>query len=380
MVALVPASSEEHLAVVKATAPKYFKGVSDLTFRRRLWMAMLQRYGMIEANANSFSCTWTVEAMQPEVRQYGDSGDLDFNEHDALQQLTTNVRGYTATDRMTVKQRLMNSGATQIDDQYKNKSKRLAKRIRQVLCGELYVDGGASGNTNRLEGIKTFGGDDGNTVAGDKIAAPSDTYGGKSTALGSAGGSWTSDLETDDFPNATLANDWPFGQGDSEYDYVSPLLVNWSSTSWPSGSAKWVDNCEDVMRFARITQTSRGAKGDDQRVPFMHMLSPNLYGDFLTFYSARNRQAVPHPEAANLGFGDTMNFEGDMVHYEYDTPANEGFGISPVMMELFHLGDQLINSIGPEWAITKMGYLFLAFVFGNGRYQPKFFSFYKNYA
>lgn len=378
MANLVPQTTNESAVVASATAPKYFKGASDQTFRRRLWLAMLQRYGVVESNANSFSCTWAVEYSQPEVRQYGDSGDLEFNEHDALQQLTVDVRGYTATDRLTLKQREMNSGATQIDDLYKNKSIRLAKRVRQVLCDELYIDGNASGNTNRFMGAKTFLEDDGNTVTADKVAKPSDSYAGQNTAPATNGGTWSSDLGTS--PNATLATDWPLGQGDVEYDWLSPLLVNITSTSWPSGSAKWIDNCEDAMRFARITQTSRGAKGDDQRTPFMHMLAPDLYADFLTFYSSRNRQIVPHSEADNLGFTDTMNFEGDMVHYEYSTPAGEGYGISPTMMELFHLGPQLMNPVGPEWAITKAGYLYLVWVFGNLRFSPKFFTKYEGYA
>lgn len=373
---VLPLSSDEHLALVKSTAPLYLKKASDLTMRRRLWMSLLKRYGGIEKNANSHSLVWNVEYSQPEVRQYSDAGDLEFNEHDALQQLTVDVRGYTATDRVTEKQKLMNAGSQQIDDIYKNKTDRLLKRVNQVLCGELYIDGNLSANANRFLGINSFLGDDGATVAADRIARPSDTYAGRSTAPGNDGGSWSSGGTV---YNATMANEFPFGTGDTEYDYLMPLLVNTTSTSWRSG-ATFRDNCEELLRFARIAQVNRGAKAEDQSVPFVHMLSAELYADFLNFYASRNRQTVPHAEAANLGFGDTMNFEGDMVHYEYDCPSGEGYGIVPSMMELFHVGDQLINSRGPEWAISKMAYLYLIYVFGNLRFQPKFFSKYKAYA
>jgi hypothetical protein len=280
---------------------------------------------------------------------------------------------------LTEKQKQMNAGATQIDDLYHNKTKRLVKRLRQVLCSELYTDGNASGNGNRFQGIESFMGDDGATVAGDRVAAPSDSYAGRSTAPGTDGGSWSNTTGAQEY-NAQLANDFPFGQGDSEYDYVTPLLVNYSSTQWTSGSTAFIDNCEEVLRFARIAQMHRGAKNEDRSMPFIHMLSSDMYADFLNFYAARNRQIVPHKSSTDLGFEDTMNFEGDAVHYEYDCPAGVGYGIVPGMMELFHLGNKLINEVGPEWAITKMGYLYLNYVFGNLRFQPKFFTKYKAYA
>lgn len=379
MAAIVPSSVDEHLAVVKATAPKYFKGVSDLTFRRRLWLAMIQKYGRVEYNASSHSCVWTVEYSQPIVRQYGDSGDLEFNQHDALQQMTVDVRGYTATDRFTLKQKLMNSGPEVISNEYKAKSMRLSKRMRQTLCRELYIDGNASNNGNRLMGIETFMGDDGNTVVGDKVAKPSDTYAGLSTAPGTYGGNWSTDLATS--PNATLATDWPYGRGDSEYDYLSPLLLNYGSTSWPSQSSGWSNNCAQVMRFSRITQTSRGAMDENGSSPYMHMLAADLYNDFLEYYEAKNRIIVPHKASDDLGFGShTMNFEGDAVHHEFDATPGVGYGIVPSMMEMFVMHGQLIESIGPEWATEKLGYLYLCYMFGNLRFQPKFFAKYKNYA
>lgn len=380
MADVVPTSVDEHLAVVKATAPRYFKRVSDLTFRKRLWLAYLQKYGRIEYNATSHSCVWDVEYSQPTVRQYGDSGDLEFNEHDALQQLTVDVRGYTASDRLTEKQKLMNSGPEQIDNLYKNKSDRLTKRIQQVLCGELYVDGYAANNGNRLIGIESFLGDDGNTVVADKVAAPDDSYGGLDTDLQAYGGNWSTDLGSGNFPNATIATDWPFGKGDSEYDYLSPLLLNYGSTSWASGASGWENNCESVMRFSRITQTSRGAMDENAQAPYLNMLSSQLFFKTQEYFSAKYRGFLPHKESENLGFGDTMNFEGSAVVHEFDCPADTGYGIVPTMMEMFCLTPQLYGFKGPEWAIEKMGYLYLTYVFANLRHQPKFFSKYSNYA
>lgn len=375
MASVVPTSSNEHVAVVKATAPKYFKEASDLTFRRRLWLAMIEKYGQVEYNASSYSTVWDVEYSQPTVRQYGDAGDQEFVQHDALLQLHVDVRGYTVTDRLTKKQELMNKGQEQIYNLYKKKSENLLKALTDKFCGELYVDGNASGNENRLLGIQSFLGDDGATVAADIVARCSDTYAGQSTTQQAQGGNWSTNRATS--PNATIATDWPFGSGDTEYDCLSPLLVNYSSTSWSSGQTAWSDNCEEVLRFARIVMA---AKNGDERVPFLHMLDSSLYNDFLNFYSARNRIIVPHKESEDLGFGNVMQFEGAAVHFEFDVPADTGFGITPNQMELFSLQPQLFVPDGPEWSITKKGWLYEAGFFGNMRFQPKYFAKYSAFA
>jgi hypothetical protein len=115
-------------------------------------------------------------------------------------------------------------------------------------------------------------------------------------------------------------------------------------------------------------------------MPYMHMLSTDLYTDFLTFYSSRQRQIVPHSEADNLGFSNTMNFEGDMVHYESETPVGVGYGMAPSQMDMFCLFPQLIKVSGPDWSNIKAAYLYYARTWGNLRFQPKYFSRYASYA
>lgn len=375
MAAVLPTSTVEQAIISKATAPRYYKLASDLTYRRRLWLAMLQEYGLIEYNSDSYACVWNAEYSQPDVKQYGDAGGLEFNEHDALTQFTIDVRGYVATNRLTLKKELMNKGPSQLDNLKNNIPIRLVKRLRQVLFAELYVDGNAANNNNRFHGIGSFDGV-GTVVAADKVAQCSDSYAGQSTAQ-AQGGQWSTNLATP--PNATLATDWPLGSGSSEYDFSSPLLVNYSSTSWKSSGTTWYDNCEEAMRFARIAQVSRGAKADDSRVPYMHLLSADLYADFLEHWSASQRIIVPHNDASRLGFADTMNFEGDIVHYESDCPAGTGYGIAPSQMEMFILGPQLIQELN-EFSLQSFGTNYAAFTFGNLRFQPKFFTKYAAYA
>jgi hypothetical protein len=371
---VLPTSSDEYLELVRANAPKYFQGESDLTFRSRIWMALMEKYGVIDYGVDtSYACVWDVIYRLPEVSTFGDSGDINFDEHSALQQLTVNVRGYKATDRLPKKQYLLNRGSTRISNLYKGKSERLLKSMRHNLCSEIYTDGYATGNTHRLIGLESFLGS-GTVAAGDRVAKTDDSYGGLTTDLGDYGGTWSDSGVAASQYNATLSNDWPYGQGSPEYDFISPLLVNYSSTAWPSGSTSFIDNCEDVLRFAILAQRHRGAI-EGSGTPLVNLMGTRLYNDVLTYYSARNVQHIPVPDAVQLGFPETINFEGAWLTHDYDCGANVGYIIQPDMMELFTPQSQLFEVEGPEWSTPDQAFLYIVSMFGNMRFSsPKFFG------
>lgn len=367
----------EWTGVISATAPKYIKGATDQTIRKRLVLALLREYGMIKMNESSYQYTWQMEYSQPAVRQYGDAGDQTFSAHDALKQATLDWRGYTVTDRMTKKQELMNKGIHALVNLYDSKIKRMTKSITDKFGGEIYIDGNASGNENRLHGLESFLADDGNTAAGDRLAKPSDTYAGLSTVPGTYGGNWTSALGTGNYPNATLATDWPFGTGDTEYDFNSPKLVNWSSTAWNAGGTTFEETCERALRQTTIWLTTSG--GTEGR-PTCYILSSDLFGDFQNFQAARNRIMVPHKEAQDLGFADALNFDGTIIKYEYDCPPGTGYGLNLHEMELSSLDSTLFRPDGPEWDIESKSWLFEVGFFGNMKFGPKHFAKLDNYA
>lgn len=367
----------EGIIAVKNTAPKYLKGAADQTIRGRFWLSYLQKEGRIMLGERSGTVQyWNVKARQPEVRANGDAGQQTFAEFDAYEQLNVNVRGYVATDRLTLKKELMNRDPLAIVDLYGTKIDDLLKSLRDSFGAELYVDGYATGNENRLIGINSFTGyDSNNTVAADIVAKPSDTYGGKSTALGNLGGSWSSDRATS--PNANVAKDWPYGNGSSEYDYITPKLINWSSTGWGTNATDFKTNGPLVMRRAKTWCKSTG--GNDM-APMCFLLGPDLYDDFLDGLSDRFRQLVEHKSGSDLGFADVINFEGAAVKHEFDCDATEGYGINVQEMSLFSIHDDFFYSYGPEWDTQSLSYLYLVGFFGNLRFNPKHFAKLDNYA
>jgi len=362
--------ADEWIGIIHTTRPKYLKGASDLTIRNRLLLSMLRQKGRIETNASGDECKWQVEHSQPAVNSYADGGLIDFSNHDAFRQLSIDWRGYVATDTLSKKQNAMNAGDEQLINLFQTKSNRLSKSLRDNFCAELYKDGEATGRENSVHGLETFM-DTGTTVAADRIAQPSDSYGlgAMSTALGNQGGSWTSNLST--YPNANAATDWPDGSGDSEYDYLSPKILNWSSTNWDSGgSTDWETNCWRVIGQAITWLTSTGGQDGS---PDICVLAPNLFQEYKNKHESIRRVTIPHKTAQDLGFaGNTLNQDGVAIQPDFDCPANTGYMINLDTVTLSSLMPELFWMEGPDKdARTLWSWLWGVGFFGNAKYQPK---------
>lgn len=367
----------EHTQVLKATAKTYIRGAADATIRKRLFLALMERYGTLLYNQDGYDINWNVMNSEPELQTFSDSDVITYQNHNAYTQASLDWRGYKLTDLISLKQTLMNRGEAQIVNLMDQKLKNLVETARKKLNGELYVDGNATGNGSRFHGINSFTGA-GSCAATDLVAKCNDSYAGLSTVQAAVGGVWTTDLGSGNYPNATLASDWPDGSGDPEYDYWSPKLVNWSSSAWPSGDVTWLANCIDVLRAIGIwCHCTVG----DENSPMWHMMSAKLFREFKQAYDPALRVSVPHKESQDLGFGDTLNFEGMGLKYEVDCPANEVYSITPAAMEARFLTDSLFTSgESPFFDVDQQQYKFLVYSFGNMRFNPRYFAKSKNYA
>lgn len=364
----------EWAGVVNDTAPQYMKGAADNVMRERLLLALFKKYGRIEYNQGSYQRTWDVEFSQPNIEAYGDAGHITYERHDRLRQFTLDWRGYIATDLMTEKERLMNKGDVAIVNRYAEIIPALTRQITDRFAAEMYVDGSATGNGNRIHGFESALGA-GTVLVGDRVAQPSDTYAGRSTALAAEGGTWSATLST--YPNSTIATDWPDGSGDPEYDYNAPKLVNWSSTAWGTGATTFEDNCERVLRQATIWSTRTGGKSGR---PTLYLLASELFYAYQNHQEAKQRIWVPHKEAQDLGFGDVLNQDGVMIQHDFDVPARTGYGLNVHQMSLASLAEQLFSTKGPTEDMKQMAFLFAVGFFGNMSLNVKFMNKLYNYA
>ena len=364
----------ENSQLLIATAKKYVKGAADLTRRNRLWLAMLESQGLLAFNAEGYDLNDVVEFSQPEMTTFGDNDDVTYANHSAYKSRTTDVRGYKMTDMLSLKQFLMNRGELQIVALYDRKSKNLEKAFRDKFSKELYVDGNATGNDQRFHGINSFMGA-GACAAGDIVAKCDDEYLGLYTAQGYYGGTWSTDLAAADRPNATLATDWPDGNGTTEYDFYSPKLVNASSTAWPSGSTKWQDNAPDILTSIGIWCHSTLGDGE---FGMLHMMGTHYFQGLARSQSPKLRAMVPYT-GADLGINvkNAFVYDGSIIKYEFDCPADECYSLTPSAMEGFFLQDSLytLESFKEQ---NQQTYNMILYSFGNFRWMPKYFA--KTYA
>ena len=287
---------------------------------------MLRKRGRIVYNASGTECRWQVEFSQPAVSAYGDGGVVDFSNHDAYRQLGIDWRGYVATDTMSKKQQAMNMGDEALVKVFQNKQNNLMKSIRNTFAGELYRDGSATGRENNIHGLETFMGA-GTVTAADRIAAPSAVYGQTqlSTVPGQYGGDWSSNLAVPN--NASLETDWPDGQGSSEYDFLSPKLINWSSSSWGTGAQTWEAN---AWRVISQTITWMTLTGGDDGMPTLIPMGGDMFQGYKNAQETKTRIVVPHKESQDLGFGQVLNQDGVGLYSDFDCPAQTGVQPQPV--------------------------------------------------
>lgn len=365
------------LGIINSTKPNYMKGASDLTIRRRLFLAMLRKKGRITYNHNGTHNYWQVEFSQPTMHQHGDGSMIDFANHDAYRQLSNTWAGYQASDSITMMQREMNKGDAALINLFKTKQSKLMKRLQTGLAGEMYRDGGGTGRELAIQGAETFLTERTTPGAADRIAEPGDTYGGLNTNLADQGGSWSAGLTTS--PNATLANDWPDGQGDTEYDYLAPKLVNWSSTGWNTGATDWETNC---WRVIGQTITWLTLVGGDDGMPEICVLAGNLFQGYKNHEETVRRINIPHKTANDLGFqGNVLNQDGTAISADFDCPANTGYMFNTSTIEIASLMPELFWMKGPD-EDPRTGYstLWASGFYGQCRWNPKYVAKLKNYA
>ncbi|SFH97016.1 phage major capsid protein [Planctomicrobium piriforme] len=361
--------SQEWIGVINTTRPRFIKGFVDETIRSRLLLSMLRAKGRIEMNCSGETCKWQVKYSKPPVEAYGDGGVLDFANHDAYRRLEHDWRGYVATDALSMKQNAMNAGDEQLINLFQSKTNNLKESVQENFSAELFKDGEATGRENAVHGLETFLGA-GTVTAADRIAAPSDTYGLSqlSTVAGNYGGGWSNGLTTS--PNASLATDWPDGQGDPEYDFMMPKLINWSANSWGTGSTLWEDNCWRVISQAITWLTTTG--GPDG-MPDICLLGSNLFQGYKNHEEAIRRISIPHKAASDLGFaGNVLNQDGCAISADFDCPANTGYLLNVSQITLRSLMPELFWMKGPdEDARTAWSFLWGVGFWGNVCYRPK---------
>ena len=366
-------ASQEFNRVLQSTIAEYMLGAEDLTIRNRKFLALLKAKGRITFNHSGTELNWGIRYKMRQLAGYADGDTIAFARSDTFKRANLPWRGYTLYDLVTKKEKLMNRGKPALIKYVSELVENMMEDFTQQFHRQLYIDGNASGNSKFIHGFDSFCSTFNNNV-GNFVATPNNTYASLSTNPGTYGGSWT--------------GTWPSGFGDPEYDFWSPIIVDYTNTGWPETTKTWPNTCHDALRYGIIKcKRNDSIKGMIDVV----MLDQELYRQWLPVLDNKERVIVnpgtgsdtgtgkgARPTLRNLGFGDVQNFEGAEVTWEFNVPVDannnsQGYGFNMDEMELCSLQDKLFVSEGPYYDEATLSDRFAIHMFGNMKYNPRYF-------
>jgi len=360
------ANATDWARVIQTTIQNYLRETEQTTFRRFKVFAMLEGSGNVVMNASGLNLNWQVRYRNQPVS--GNNGETPrvFARQNLFQTATLPYRGYQVTDSIYRREMLENRGQAALINVAGGMATRLEESMSQHLSKEIYIDGYKAGNELRFMGLESIFAIDGTVSivdgtkrvanADDPFGWPADNYAGLSTGLGATAGS-------------QLEGSWPNGVADPEYDYWSPIVVNYTSkyfkgkNSAGADSFTWDDQCVQAVREG-IQQAKRNDTKESQID--MVVLDRKLYITYMNKLDSKERALISSNTGLKLyGFKDSFIQDGCDVTTEYAVPAGVGYGLSIANMELYCMEGNLLTSEGPFYNEDTQAYRYVVSVLGN---------------
>jgi hypothetical protein len=234
--------------------------------------------------------------------------------------------------------------------------------MEEAFSEELYVNGYLAANAKRFHGIESIFGytNTGFNVA-QYVLAASQTYAGINTQLNAYGGTWS--------------GTWPTGRGTTEYDFWTPLIVNYGSTSFTaSPNNDWAHSGHDAMRYAIIK--SRRNKSVNGQLDVL-MIDDEMFRQYLGVLDTKERIIVQRnaqqSTLVKLGFSDVVNLDGTDISWEYGSPAQRRLRLELLRVrDPQPLQEQLFEPDGPDYDIGTRSWPLRDRRLGNIVINPKF--------
>lgn len=342
-------SNTDFARSIQTTLAQHIRDEEQAWMRSFAMGALLESQGRIIYNQSGRGFDWPVRYKGHSLEANNGTTTRNFAPVNLWKNAFLEYRGYQVTDSYTEKEFRENQAEEALIRLADNFISRMEESVKQRLAAEFFVDGNATGNTDRWHGLESFFGGSQTVTAGtagatgrsanaaDIALYPSDTYAGLSTILGNYGGSGDSAL------------DWPQGQADPEFDFWSPVVLNYTSTHalFPSSTNTWAGQADEVMRYGIIT-TQRNSMANGQLSNIL--LERNLYHNVLNLIDGKEQINVNRNEPNGLtalGFKNVVVFDGVEISWDVAVPATVGYGFNPANMELRCMYESIFVSEGP---------------------------------
>jgi len=337
------------------TLAKHIRDVEEVMLRNFQLGALLESAGRVNFNNSGEGFDWPVQYRLHKVE--GNTGETqrNFARRNLWKTANLHYRGYQVTDSMYYREFRSNRGEEGVIKVFENFVERLETSITEGLGGEYFVDGEATGNESSWHGLESLfavtgtlneaTGETRSVNALDIVGYPTATYAGLQCELGIYGGE-----------NETTDPAWPDGIADPEYDFWTPLIVNYTSShaDMPATGLTFALQGDQAMRYAIINaQRNTSKNGQITNV----MLARDLYMDLLNLIDDRERIAISSEHSLRaLGFKNVLNFDGIEVSWEAAVPTGVGYGLNYDNIELKSMDSSLLRSEGPEYDIHSQSF------------------------
>ncbi len=355
--------ANEWQRILNTTIHEYIREEEENILRNRKVLAMLKDRGRFTYNHSGDLMDWKVRYKRAPMRVFQESDTLTFSRINRWKTAQLPWRGYAAVDAITKIEKLKNKGQEAIIKVFSQMTSNLMDDLDESFGDELYVDGNATGNTGRIHGFESYFGN-GGAAANGYVGTPSDTYAGLDTTLGAYGGAWT---------QVSSNTSWPANTGDPEYDFWSPLIVDYTDTLWKASTKTWANTCGEAIRYGITKQMrNRSKKG----LMDIAVFEGELYRLFEEYQEGKERITIQRGDKkgglVSLGFTDVINLDGVDVTSEYGVPTAVGYGLACNHIEVRSLQGQLFVAEMPDFDIASYTDRFSVDFFGNMRCNPRY--------
>ena len=373
-------SSTDWARAANTTLAKYIREVENDVLRNYQMGALLEANGRLSYNNTGRGLVWpTLYRLH---RLEGNTGETvrQFNRNNLWKQANLEFRGYQDTDAITYKELKENDGPEGLIKIWDGFTDRLTMSMRQGLAAEYYIDGTASGNETAWHGLESMFGTVVNTLnvstgvsqtkaAADLVAVAPNTYAGIACAQGTYGGDQESGVV------------WPLGLASPEYDFWTPLIVNYTSTSFGGSADTWAAQGVEALRYGIIhSQRNTNANGQITNI----FLTRELYRLFLAQIDAYQKINIERNQPnglVSMGFKNTVVFDNVEVSWEAAIPESIGYGVNIQNMELLSMDDSLFRTEGPEYDMRQQSYIACVSTLSNLKFaSPRNFVKWQNIA
>jgi len=362
------ANSTDWARAIGTTIVNYLREEELTTFRKFKVFAALEGSGNVVMNQGGLGLNWQVRYRNQPVT--GNNGETPrvFARQNLWVDANLPYRGYQVTDSIYKREMLENRGQQALINVAGKMATRLQESMEQHLAKEVWIDGNKAGNELRFHGIEsmmaidgTINIDDGTkraANAADMFGFPADNYAGINTGLGAVAGS-------------QLEGVWPNGVCDPEYDFYSPIVVNYLSTAFQpmtgASTSTWFDNCVVATREG-IHQAKRNDTRESQID--MVILDRKMFIEYLTKLDSKERAIVTRTNGLkSYGFNDVFEQDGVEISTEYAVPSGCGYGLSINNMELRCMEGSLMTAEGPFYNEDTQAYRYVVSVLANLKFR-----------